>query len=401
MKKALYLLLIFALCAQLFGCSATGGASRSRNLMAEITPAPVTQLAQDPVCAEALADFSVQLLQNSLTDGETAVLSPYSVLCALAMTANGASGETAEEFEALFGLPIEQLNAWLHTCAAQSGDALVSANALWINEATGEISQDFLQTNADYYGADVYQSVFDSSTVKEINGWVAEQTNGRISALLDRLDANAALLLLNALTFDAKWASPYEPAHVGIFQAADGTQEQAQMLSSTESLYLDDGRATGFVKPYAGRQYSFAVLLPNEDVSLEDYIASVTGAGLLATISGAAQEQVLATMPALELSTALDLSRMLQSMGLVSAFGGSADFSAMGAGDLSISTVQHQTSLIVDTEGTQAAAATAVTMTEKAALETRSVYVNRPYLFVILDNTTQTIVFLGAVNSIA
>lgn len=401
MKKTILVLLIFAMTVQLFGCSRQDGAFRAHNLMAEITPAPVTELAVQASYCEALADFSVALLQQSLASGETAVLSPYSVLSALAMTANGAAGKTAEEFEALFGLSQEQLNAWLYTCAAQSGDALVSANALWINETAGDINQDFLQANADYFGADVYQAAFNGDTVDEINHWVAEQTEGRIPSLLDRLDTNAVLLLLNALTFDAKWAIPYDPTHGGIFYAADGTQENAQMLSSDESLYLDDGSATGFVKPYDGGQYSFAVLLPNEDVTLEDYIASLTGSGLLATISGASYEPVIATMPALELSTTLDLKQALESMGLTSAFGSTADFSAMGAGDLSISSVQHQTCLVVDTQGTQAAAATAIQATNKAVALSKSVYVNRPYLFVILDNNTQSIVFLGAVNSIA
>lgn len=401
MKKKVLLLLVLALTVQLFACGGEKGASPGKNLMADIIPGPVIELAPDPSCAEAAADFAIALLQNAAQEGETTVISPYSVLAALSMTANGAAGLTAQEFETVFGMSQAQMNLWLYTCASQAGPELVSANALWINETVGDVREEFLQINADYYNAAVYQSAFDEGTVEAVNAWVSEHTSGRIPTLLNRLDASTALLLVNALTFDAKWDFAFENDFMGTFTAADGTAEQVTMMNGIECFWLEDENATGFVKNYENEQYSFVALLPKEGVSLEDYLSGLTGAALLETIAGAQRENVFVTMPKLELATGLDLCAALQAMGLTSAFGSEADFSAMSENDLMIGAIAHQTALRVNMEGTEAAAATGVVMTEKAMqFPEKQLTLDRPFLLAIVDNATQTILFLGTVNTV-
>lgn len=405
MKKITAFLLLLAVSLQLFACGTEPAAdSKGKNLMADIVAAPVEPIAPNQVYANAMANFAVSLLQHSTAAGETAVLSPYSVLLALAMTANGASGETAAQFETAFGMPMAEVNRWLYSCRRQAGVELTEANALWINEDILTVARDFLQTNADYYDAAVYQSLFDAQTANSINRWVKEHTGGRIPSIVEELDNTAAMVLVNALTFDAQWQNPYKTTDVsdGKFTGADGNEHTVDMMHSVEQRYLEDENATGFLKDYANGQYSFVALLPREDISLQDYVNTLTGTALLQLIANASQESVSTAMPVFALETSLELSSALKALGIVDAFG-AADFSAMGenAERMQISAVLHKTWLKVDTAGTQAAAATAVLVEKSLAIaQTKTVVLDRPFVMAIVDNTTQTIIFLGAVNSL-
>ncbi|MBQ3217099.1 MAG: serine protease, partial [Oscillospiraceae bacterium] len=183
------------------------------------------------------------------------------------------------------------------------------------------------------------------------------------------------------------------------FTAADGTMQTVQMMNSAEHSYLQDSLATGFIKEYENG-YRFVALLPNEGISMEDYLASLTGAGLLNTIENSRNTRVSVSMPMLEAETSLSLKEVLTAMGMELPFSSMADFSAMGQGDLYLSEVLHKTSLKIDEQGTQAGASTSVIVTEKSASRSLSVVLNRPYVMAIMDGQTGTILFMGVVNQI-
>ena len=217
------------------------------------------------------------------------------------------------------------------------------------------------------------------------------------------------LFLINALAFDGKWQTPYEPEQVtdGTFTAADGSERAVTMMQSSETEYLDDGQATGFIKYYKEGGYAFAALLPNEGVSIDSCIASLTGAGLRETLQNAEQTQVNATLPKFSADYSAELSGSLKALGVTDAFDGDrADFSAMGQsgeGRLFISRVLHKTHIELDEQGTSAAAATAVEMNATAcapAEQPKSVVLNRPFVYMILDTNTMLPVFFGAVYDI-
>ena len=370
------------------------------NLMASVQAKDTEHRASDAAFSQAAANFAVGLLQGSADGTDNCVLSPYSAMVALAMTANGAQGETLAQMETVLGLPIGTLNEYLHGC--DMGSEVTDANAMWFRDTPDLIVKDaFLQVNADYYGADAYRAPFDDRTVKDINDWVSAHTDGRIPALLDHMNGEMMLVLINALTFDAQWQEKYTEDKVrdGEFNAADGTVQQASYLHSKENTYLDDGMATGFLKPYEGGRYSYLALLPNEDVTMEAYLASLTGEKLLETIANASSESVQVAMPKLKTETTRELNEPLCAMGMPLAFGGGADFSGIADNALCIDTVLQKTYLEVDENGTKAAAATAVIMKE-CAIETKSVFLNRPFVMGIYDNETQTFLFLGVINQV-
>ena len=291
-KKLVCFLLLGAMLASLCACRCEEPTPRTGDLMADVVahePAPqatqgstaapqsgeaVTESAARTPYAAAAANFAVGLLQGSAAGTDNCVLSPYSAMLALAMTANGAQGETLAQMEAVLGLPVGALNEALRGC--DMGEEVVSANSVWLRDTDElDVKDAFLQANADYFGAGVYRAPFDAQTVEDVNAWVSEHTAERIPQILTELGPQTMLLLINALTFDARWLEEYDDYQVseGVFHAADGTEQTASFLRSEEHIYLDDGMATGFLKPYADGRYSFLALLPNEGVAMQDYLA--------------------------------------------------------------------------------------------------------------------------------
>ena len=414
-KTLICILLLLTLAVQLSACaqeetpapsSAVQTSSRlgTVNLMADIQPRAVEVQAISAANAAASADFALALLQNSYAE-ENCVLSPYSVYLALAMTANGADADTLAQMESVLGMSCEALNAYLYTLAQGAGQELQSANSIWFYQNGAFVpNADFLQCNADYYSADVFGADFDEQTLRDINAWISEHTEGRIEDALDQIDPNTRMYLINALSFDAEWQSIYDVDQIydGTFHAASG-DESVQMMCSEEGKYLEDDLATGFIKDYSGGQYSYIALLPNEGVSVEEYLASLSGESLLATVQNATDVLVYATMPKYTLETKTELSEVLSAMGMPVAFSNDADFSRMANLELKIGRVLHQTYLSVDERGTEAGASTIVQMDAKGALimETKTVVLDRPFVMGIYDNVNQTFLFLGVIESVA
>ena len=360
----------------------------------------------------AIANFAVSLFQNSVAAGDNALISPVSVLCALAMTANGAGGETLSQMEAVFGLSVPALNAYIHAYmeSLPSGEKnrVSLANSIWVKDDDGlMVKPDFLQTNANYYGASVYKAAFDEDTLDAINNWVGENTGGMIDSILDSIPEEAVMYLINAVAFDAEWENIYTEDEVrdGTFTTESGETRAVQMMYSDEGKYLDDGNATGFLKYYADGEYAFVALLPNEGESLSDYISSLTGEGLLDTIRNAQDFKVEAAVPKFQDEYSVEMSDILKSMGMTDAFnGGLADFSGLGAsesGNIFISRVIHKAYIAVDEKGTKAGAATAVEMSLTSAIdpsEVKTVYLDRPFVYAIIDCVTDLPVFIGTVT---
>lgn len=396
LKRLLTGLLLAALGLQFFGCA-------SQEDLPHEPEQTATEQKETAAPQTAAADFALALLRACEDGKENCVLSPYSVLTALAMAENGADGRTLRQFEEVLGMPSEGLNDYLRDCFAKGGQEIAGANSIWLrDEADLALKEDFQKRLRELFNAEIYTAPFNASTVEQVNGWVREHTKERIDRIVDTLDS-ASTVLINALSFDARWERPYTPNEVkdGTFTASDGTVQNVKMLCGKESVYLDDGLATGFVKPYEGGKYSLVALLPNEGTDLRTYLASLTGEKLLALLHGASEEQVAVKMPKLRTETSLQLAEVLFGMGLTDAFTEAADFSRMSNTVQHVDEVIHKTYLSVDEEGTEAAAATAIVMTKSARpLMGKTVMLDRPYLMAIVDNETDCLLFLGAVNRI-
>lgn len=407
MKTRLTALLLVLLC--LTGCGGSPGSARALTETVTAKAPAARELTEED--AAALAEFSVELLKEEW-EGEGVLLSPLSVLSALGMTAGGAAGETLRQMEEVLGLPAEELAAalaaWTAGLPEGEGCRVDLANSLWLrDDGTFEPDRAFLRTAAERYGAEVYASPFDGAAVEEINGWVEEETHGMIDGILEEIPEAAMLYLVNALALEARWETVYREDQVRdgrVFTTEDGREQAAAMMYSSEGHYLKDERAQGFLKYYEGGRWAFAALLPDEGVRLEELIASLTGERLRAILGGAEETLVYAAIPKFRCAYSAELSGSLEAMGMTDAFDmGKADFSGMGrspTGPLFISKVLHKTYLSVDEEGTRAGAATAVEMASGGTMPgtVPEVYLDRPFLYMLVDTETCLPAFIGAVT---
>ncbi len=412
-KRILAALLCFAVllpAAAMSGCTHISADNLSEGIM----PGEVTGKKTDPTFEESSADFALKLFRATARGEENALVSPLSVMLALAMTANGAKGETKAQMEALLGggMDIEDLNGYLYTymksLPSSEKAKLALANSVWFRDTESlDVRAAFLQKNADYYSADVYKAPFDKKTCDDINRWIEENTDGMIKKMLDGIDEDAVMFLINTVLFDAEWQNVYFEDQIrdGFFTTADGKNRNVTMMHSDETNFIDDGKATGFIKPYMDG-YSFVALLPNEGVSLGSYLDSMTGAGFLAAVKGAKKETVIATMPKFEYGYKTTMNDILKSLGMTVPFDRKkADFSdlAVSSGNIYINRVIHQTYISVGEKGTRAGAATIVQMDSESAgyVENyHTVTLDRPFVYAIIDNATGLPIFIGTVTDI-
>ena len=410
----LSLILICSMAVNLTGCATKVQAA---DLMEGVQANTVTSKAADDAFAQSQMRLAVDLFQASVLESkdENVLISPLSIQLALAMTANGADGDTKAEMEALLGgeISLENLNEYLYSYVNNLPSAekykLQIANSIWFrdNEGRLQVEKDFLQKNADYYGAQAYKAAFDDQTMKDINNWVKDHTDGMIDSILDQIDEDAVMYLINALVFDAEWQHVYDKSDVykGKFTNIDGAEKQVDMMHSEETVYLQDENATGFMKPYSGSKYNFAVLLPNEGVDIYEYIAGLTGEELMETLSTPQLGMVMATLPKFSYEYELTMNDVLKELGMPSAFSGStANFSKMAhssRGNIYIGEVLHKTFISVDELGTKAGAVTKVQMNDESApMSEWVVTLNRPFVYMIIDNETKLPVFIGTVMDV-
>lgn len=405
MRRIVSLMMIFSLCVGLAACAR----GKAEDLMVTVDPGEITTLTDLHKDSPVVADFGLNLFRESMESGENTLISPLSVLCALAMTANGAEEETLAQMEAVLGLDVQALNTWISSYMNRlklNEDAKLSlANSIWFKDTESfAVNQDFLQTNADYYNAGVFKAPFDESTCRQINNWVKENTGGMIRDILDEIPESVVMYLVNALAFEANWQEIYEENAIrdGEFITEDGTRQNVQMMHSTENAYLEDDLARGFLKYYEGGGYAFAALLPNRGVSVEEYLASLTGESLISLLENAETATVQATMPRFEMEYDVEMSEILEAMGMERAFDSAkADFTGLGTstdGNIYISRVLHKTFIRVDGKGTKAGAATVVEMDNECAIEPMEVEVvtlDRPFVYLIIDTHTNLPFFIG------
>ena len=392
------------------GCMKMG----ATDLMRDITRKEVDGKNPDDEFKSAYLNFTAELFKKSVekskNDGEgNALISPFSVMVALSMTANGAGGNTLSEMEKVLGknIDIETLNKYLYAYieSLYSGEKckLSVANSIWLRDTTSlSVKKNFLQKNMDYYNAAIYKSMFDAKGVADINSWVKKHTDGMIEKLVDKIDDDTMMLLINAVAFDAEWSKKYDVIYEGKFTSFAGDRRTVDMMRSFEERYIDDGSATGFIKEYKGGKYSFAAILPNSE-DIYSYVENMTEESIEKLLSGVSYEPVKTEMPKFSSDFSITMEECLKDMGIKDAFSAIADFSEMSENNLSISKVVHKTHITVNEKGTKASAVTGVTMKNTTVLTpatTKEVILNRPFVYMILDNENNMPVFIGMVTDI-
>ena len=419
MKKILLILLASIILSGLSGCGQPTSVYVLQSNKPRITSPEVAETDMTAL-VEGNNAFAFELYQTLKQRGGNLFYSPYSISEALAMTYAGARSETELTMAKTLNLTLSQ--ARLHPAfnsldlqLKQRGEGakgkdgegfrLNVVNAIW-GQKDYEFQAPFLDVLAQNYGVGLRIVDFINETEQSritINDWVSEQTEERIKDLVPQGAINylTRLVLTNAIYFNAAWQYPFNENATsdGLFHLAGGNDVTVPMMRQTESFRYTGGNNYQAVElPYDGQELSMLILLPEAE-QFDTFEEQLNVEFVENIIDDLESNEVLLTMPKFEYDSSFSLKEALIIMGMEMAFTESADFSGMnGKYDLLIQDVLHKAFVLVDEAGTETAAATAVIVgLESAPAEPVEVRIDRPFIFIIRDIPTGSVIFAGRV----
>ena len=375
----------------------------------EITELPRALSAAEVEVIEASNRFAFGLLGQVNQPGDNLFLSPLSASMALGMTMNGAAGETWNQMRDVLGfgsLAEEEINA----SYASLTELLVGldptvetaiGNSVWTRQGF-PVHVSFLDAVRETFGAEVAELDFASpSASARINEWVRAATNGRIEDIVPAdIPGAIVMYLINAIYFKGSWTFPFDRSDTRTepFHLDDGTTRTVPLMTlRREFPYQENSRFQAVDLPYGGRAFSMTVLVPAPGVSVDDLAASLDAAQWEAIADGFRETDLQLFLPRFRLAYERTLNDDLAALGMVDAFNHRADLSRLSpVGGLWISEVKQKSWVEVNEEGTEAAAATVVSVAESAAPVLRA---DRPFLFFIRERLSGTILFAGKLAS--
>ncbi len=344
---------------------------------------------------------------------ENIFISPFSVSMALGMTLNGAAGETAAamrktlEFDGLSQDAINTSYKNLTELLTGLDDKVLFeiANSIWYQN-TFSVEQQFIDVNKEYFGAQVQGLNFDApESVDIINGWVYDRTHGRIDKIIERIERETVMFLLNAIYFKGTWQYEFDKAKTvaDSFYTAKGSAVPCELMyQENEFLYYENNDFQAIDLPYGDGQFSMSVLLPKPGVSLDSLVQQLSPELWSQWFASFKKQEGLLYMPKFKMDYEITLNNVLKDMGMGVAFSPlAADFTGINkSGGLFITKVHHKTFVEVNEEGTEASAVTVVVIGRTSVGgDSRPFYmrVDRPFLFIIHEHQTGTILFIGKV----
>ena len=330
---------------------------------------------------------------------ENIVVSPYSAGVALSMLEEGAEGQTKVELD-------NALNGCLFKGDRLDGGEEVvvkSANSLWL-DSDFSVRNRYVSTLQDDYDALVETLRFsDPATVRAINNWCSENTEGKIDEILKELSPGDVMVLLNALYFNAPWQDEFDASLTSKadFRGQSGTTKVDMMHRKGLYNYAEYQGCQMIELPYRGGVYSMFVVLPPSGMRIDDVLPYVNEGIYKEAMNILSPSQVRFSMPKLKLETELLLNDVLENMGVRTAFGAAADFKGIAqTGPLAVSQVKQKCYIDITESGTEAAAVTSITvkMTSlRPETDVKTMTVDRPYVFFIADRENSDILFAGKI----
>jgi serine protease inhibitor len=337
-------------------------------------------------------------------------ISPLSVSIALGMTWNGAAGETKSEMESalkMSGMSVEEINEYYRILQTtlptiDPTTKLTLANSLWYRSGF-QVKSDFLNVNIDYFDAYVRELDFSKAwAVDTINQWCAKKTNNLIPSVLDNIPEDAVMYLINAIYFKGIWRHQFEKKNT---TQADFTNEAGEkvkvnmMFQKDTFAYAEDEKAQYLDMPYGNKAFSMTVILPKNGNTTADLLKYLTVDQWNSILQNLSMREVEVYFPRFSSKNKFLLNDPLIDMGMKLAFTDNADFSNIVDENLFISRVLHNTYIEVTEEGTEAAAVTVVEIGYTSVPMIPVFQVNKPFLFVIRENSTGVILFIGKMGN--
>ena len=371
----------------------------------EITRLPRALSASEVEVIGASNRFAFGLLAQASRPNENLFLSPLSASMALGMTMNGAAGETWDQMRDVLGfggLSEEEINAAYESLlellvGLDPSVETAIGNSVWTRQGF-PVHAAFLAAVRESFDAEVAEIDFASPTASgRINGWVRSATKGRIEDIVPAvIPADVVMYLINAIYFKAPWTLRFDPADTrdAPFHLDDGSTRTVPLMSLRRDLpYFGNDRFEAVDLPYGGSAFSMTIVLPQPDVRVDDVAASLDAATWQDMTGSFRERDIEVFLPRFRMAYERTLNDDLAALGMVDAFDHRADLSRLSpVGGLWISSVRQKSWVDVNEEGTEAAAATVVTVVESAPPDFRA---DRPFLFFIRERLSGTILFAG------
>lgn len=406
MHRITGILLTAVLAMLLFtACSSVGAINGQKYDLAKV--------GQDVVEGNSQFAFDLFKRLNSEDEDESIFISPLSISTALTMTYNGAESSTKEAMEKTLGfkdLDRDLVNESYSNLLKylQKADKKVElniANSIWIRQGQ-ELNEDFLADNKLNFNAEITTLDFsDDSAVNTINRWIDKATKGKIDKMLEPpIDPDVIMYLINAIYFKGEWSKQFDPARTynGTFRKLDGSEETVQMMSLQDKVFYAEGDDYKAVRlPYGNGKMSMYAILPSESIDINKFIEDMTVEKWKDIRASLAEtDDVLVQIPKFKLEYGIkDLNDSLEYLGMGEALSEKADFSGIRE-DIYISRVLHKAVIEVNEEGSKAAGVTVVEMKEAGAAEPITFIADRPFMFIIADELTGSLIFMGKLVSV-
>ena len=360
-------------------------------------------------------EFAWRLFQTVYEEqgDSSTVLSPISVTYLLGMLNAGAAGTTRDEITAVlgFGNDAEALNEFCKKMIEGAPDVdpaatVKIANCIDVNSAMGlSLLKQYVNDMKKFYNAQIDALDFTkSSTLDKINSWCKKNTDGMIPSILDEINPNAAMYLLNAIYFNADWAEKFDvnDTRNSSFTRVDGSVvTQPLMHRKAIALCCESDLCSMMCIPFGSGGYQMYVMLPAEGKTVNDLIREMTQQSLTDHLNAGnmTAHEIDILMPKFEIVSDIDLLEILKSMGITTAFTPVADFSNMSSADLYVSKIRQRAKIEVNEDGAKASAVTIAEMSFTAAgpqeYQKSEFHANRPFLYLIREESTRSIFFIG------
>ncbi len=357
--------------------------------------------------------FGIEIFKRMLNadKDKNLMISPLSISQALLMTYNGADGDTKKAFEEtlfLNDLTIDEVNQSAQELVkalfeADPGVIIDIANSIWYRDGY-TIKPEFIQVNEDYYNAEVQQLVFNDEAVDIINAWVKDKTNDKIEEIIDSIDPMTLMFLINAVYFKGNWKYQFEESNTvnGEFTLSNGSKITVPFMhQSITAKVMGHDDFTILDLLYGRGNFSMFIVLPDKDKTIDDVLESWNNDTYNQWLTDFTEVGELnVVIPKFKFAYEKELNDVLMDMGLTLAFDpDQADFSNIIEDmQLYISKVKHKTFIEVNEKGTEAAAVTSVEIGYTSIDPSSQFIANRPFLFVIREKYTNSILFMGRVE---
>ena len=367
---------------------------------------------------EANLNFTLKLFSESIkkSEGKNLLLSPSGIAIVLSMAYEGAAGQTRQGIaDALLlkALQPEEIERGAFDLSEslfenkKHGLELQIANSVWFDKSI-KLKRSFKKRTQKNYKATREKTSFRKpKTLSKINSWVSKQTHGRIHEIIHSISPEDRILLVNAIYFKGFWSKSFDKTKTGdeVFIGIDRNQKKVPMMSGTGSYeYLKEDKFQAINLPYSDAKMSLYVFLPNETLSLNEFLKDLTSENWNKWIDEFLEREGEIRLPRFEVSYENDMKDILKALGAGGAFDLlQANFEAMIAKSdkpVFISAFKQKTWLKVDEDGSEAAAVTSAVLGLTSAFEKFQMVVNRPFFYALRDNKTGVLLFLGVINQI-